>query len=279
MRLRASALPGYNDCARRQVAKLFPSEVQGIGYDLAETRASVGALVGTTTHAVVRDHATAMRDEGAGLDTLLARHTATVAAAIPAFLEEVEPGVEWDDSTPNVLIAQRQIERMSHAFLPVLRTLEPELIEEAMEADLGDHWTLTGTLDCYSSHGAIDDWKTGALPRSYHAQLGGYVLLAKARGLEVREVATTFVERTRLRAPQRPAERQTYDVGVVERTAWATVQRIKREVGEFLQTGAVDAIPANPMSMMCNRRYCPAFGTSFCRLATEREAMPFDPSA
>lgn len=280
VQIRASALPGFNDCARRTVARVFSREVTAAGHELRRTRPSIGAAVGTTTHAAAHVlQAARVANPALVHDELISLVPASLTLALEGFHTEIAEGVTWDDSTPNTLAAQQQIDRMVRAYLPALRTMAPpRAVELSLEAAVGDGWRLTGTLDVLTVDGHLDDLKTGYESRPYHAQLGGYSLLARANDLEVRTLGISFIERTRLRHTQRPLERQAYDLGVAERTAWQTIERVKREVGAFLETGAPDAISANPMSLMCRPNYCPAFGTSFCRLASEREPVPPDSS-
>lgn len=274
MLIRASALPGWNDCARRTAARLWPREVMGAGFELRTTLPSIGSAVGTTTHAIVTAVATAKRANPAmGFDEMAAMLPGATHAALEAMHEEISTGIEWDDSTPNLMVAQVQVERMARAFLPTLREETPLLIEQGFEASVGSGWKLTGTLDCLTEWGRLIDWKTGAVSRSYHAQLGAYVMLAKAHGHEVRSAGTGYTERTRHRAPQKPMVWRPYDVAGIEREAWATVERVKASVGAFLETREPEKLPANPMSMMCQKKFCPAWGTAFCGLAGERDTQ------
>lgn len=270
-----SALPGFNDCARRTVARILPREIERAGHQLRQKLPSIGASVGTTTHAAAHVLQSArVANPDLTHEELISLVPASLTSALEAFHEEIATGIRWDDSTPNTLVAQQQIERMVRAYLPALRTMRPAHVELPLEAGIGDGWQLTGTLDLLTVDGHLDDLKTGSEARPYQAQVGGYSLLARANDLEVRTLGISFIERTRMRNTQRPIERQTYDLGVAERHAWNTIERVKREVGAFLETGSPDSISANPMSLMCRSNYCPAFGTSFCRLATEREPVP-----
>lgn len=273
MLLRASSLPGFNDCARRTAARLWPREVMGAGFELRQTLPSIGSAVGTTTHAIVSAIATAKRaDPAMDYDAMAALLPGATATALEAMHEEVAGGIEWDDSTPNMMVAQMQVERMARAFLPTIREETPLLIEQSFEASVGSGWKLTGTLDCLTEWGRLIDWKTGAVSRSYHAQLGAYVMLAKAHGHQVQSAGTGYTERTRQRAPQKPMAWRGYDVAGIEREAWATVERVKASVGAFLETREPEKLPANPMSMMCQKKFCPAWGTAFCSLGAVPDA-------
>lgn len=280
VQIRASALPGFNDCGRRTVARALTREVERKGFELRRNRPSIGAAVGTTTHAAAHVIQSArVANPGLTHDELISLVPASLTHALEGFHAEIADGITWDDSTPNTLAAQQQIERMVRAYLPALRAMAPPAhVELSLEAGVGDGWRLTGTLDILTIDGHLDDLKTGYVSRPYHAQLGAYSLLARANDLDVRTVGISFVERSRLSHTQRPLQAQSYDLGVAERTAWNTIERVKREVGAFLESGSPDVISANPMSLMCRANYCPAFGTSFCRLASEREPVSSESS-
>jgi hypothetical protein len=268
-RIRASALPAWGDCARRTASKLFPDLLRDAGFELRPLFPSIGAAVGTATHAAV-EHVLRllMADRLTPLD---AAASAGVQVAIEKLVEEIAPGAEWDDTTPNLQVAQQQIERLTRAYLPVAAEVEPAAVELELKADLGDGWEFSGHIDLMTVDGHLDDLKTGAIRRPYQAQLGGYSLLAKANGHAVQSVGITFVPRARKSKPQPPAERQRYELATAERAAWSTIQAIKRDVGAFEASGDPFAFTPNPMSLMCSRRYCPAWGTDFCTMHLQRE--------
>lgn len=195
---------------------------------------------------------------------------ALTSNALTKFRIGIADGVTWDDHTPSERVALQQIERMTRASLVAVHDRKPLLVEHPMEASIGDGWILTGTLDMLDVDGNLEDLKTGSLVRPYQAQLGAYALLLESEGHAVKTAAISFVRRTRLSKPQEKPARTTYDVDVSKRYAWATAQRAKREMKAFMESADPEVLPANPMTMMCAKAYCPAWGTSFCRLAAER---------
>jgi hypothetical protein len=272
--IRASMLPGYADCARRAAAKQWRRQIEAAGYTLRETRPAVGAAVGTALHAAAAHMLRAVID-GAP-DPAPAEDG--IEIAIEAFREETVPGVEWDDTTPNLAAAETQIERLTHAYRAgVAVHVEPAAVEQAWEATMGEEWILTGHCDVLTLDGTIRDLKTGALPRPYQAQLGAYSLLARSQepAIAVTGLAVDFIRRTPRTKPQEPPDTTEYERSVSERIAWSIVDRIRQDWHMFrvrLEDGGnapEEAFLANPMSMMCRPQYCPAHGAGWCALGRE----------
>jgi hypothetical protein len=255
-------LPSYPDCARRAAAKQLPQVITEAGFELRQTLPSAGAAVGTAVHKVEEvvmkarlENATATLDDG-------------LEQAMAGFDEETAPGCEWDDTTQNRNTAQQQIIRMAKSAAVLWERLDPLAVEVELEADLGGGFKLTGHCDLITTDGWVRDLKTGAMVRPYFHQLGGYSLLVRSKALlpAVNGLAIDFIKRTPLRRPQDAPVEQSYPVPACERAAYAVIQRIKREVVEFQGSGNPEVFVANPLSMMCTPKYCPAFGTGFCEL-------------
>lgn len=262
MKIRASMLPGWNDCARRAAAKQYRSLISEAGFELRELRPSIGAAVGTATHAGAEY---LLRAKMAGVMPDQSFITPAAHAGVEKLRKEIAPGAEWDDTTMNLQTAEDQIWRMTNAYLPIAREVTPIAVELELKAEVAG-FEVSGHLDALLAGGRIDDLKTGALKRPHQAQLGCYALLAQANGYDVKEIGTTYVPRGKKTKPQPPAERDTYDLETAKRAAWTTIHAVKSAVQSFSETGDPYAFAANPMSLMCSARYCPAWGTEFCKL-------------
>lgn len=264
MNIRCSMLPSYPDCPRRSAAKMLKRQLGKMGFEIRETRPSVGAAAGTAVHAV-NEHVLKCKIDTGTLGSL----KDGLESAMVGFDEEVGEGCEWDDTTPNRSTAQKQIERMARAYYhgPAQR-LDPLAVELELEADAGDGYLLTGHIDLVTRDGWVRDAKTGALLRPYFTQLGGYSLLCRSQKAlpEVKGLAIDFVKRTPASRPQDAAIEQVYPVGPCEAEAFAVVDRIKCDIQNFTASEDPGAFTANPMSMMCGAKYCPAHGTDFCEL-------------
>lgn len=269
--IRCSMLPGYNDCARRAASKQFGAIISAAGFELRQIKPSVGAAVGTAVHHAVEHMLRVKMATGEIGDP-----SAGVPSALAAFREEIAPGVEWDDTTGNMQAAEFQIARMTLAAATLAEQLIPVAVESELRAAIAPGWDLTGHTDVQTADGGVRDIKTGALPRPYAEQLGGYSLLVRSNGGDVRRLAVDYIARSRRTKPQAPVVTHEYDVSVCERAAFATINSIRRDVERFIETRDPYAFPANPSSLMCSPRYCSAFGTAFCQLHMQKEVISND---
>jgi hypothetical protein len=258
--IRMSMLPGWSDCARMAAAKQWPELVESKGFVLRNLLVSVGAAVGTGFHA------------GAAFILKKQQETGALDDARTAFDEELSKygGVQWDQTTPDRTVAYDTIGRMLKVWLPEVKHIEPLDVEVYMEANLGDGFVGTGHKDLraniWDRKNVLLDHKTGNTPPSPQAQLGGYSLLAKYNGKSVDAVAMNYIKRVGRNQPQPSPITEFFDMNEAERAAWAVMQQIKRDVKAFKETGDPTVFNANPRTMLCSEKYCPAFGTSFCTL-------------
>ena len=253
--IRASMLPAWNDCPRRAAAKQYRRQIEAAGFPLRRLLPSIGAAIGTAVHVAVTGW----------------RRVGRIESDKAVFREEIGAGAEWDETTPNLQTAEAQITRMTIAGSAI--ETGPAEYELPLRASLADGWDLTGTIDLITTDGAIDDLKTGTLIRPYQAQLGAYALLAEANGRAVTDISTTFVPRVSVKKPQPPAVRHPINLDTAKRAAWHTAQNIMADVGRFSKSDSPWEFPANPMSLMCSAKYCPAHGTTFCTLGRVNGAI------
>ena len=269
MNIRCSALPGFTDCSRRAAAKQFKKQLEEDGYTFTSLPPSVGAAVGTSAHKGVE----------AALKAKFYRKPATaqqiLEPAMEAFRKETEQSCIWDDTTPNVNTAQQQIRSLISAYIngpgktvmPLRLASGEPAVELSLEADAGNGWKLTGTLDLAEGAG-VRDFKSGALSRCYHAQLGAYALLALSNKIvpEIKTLAIDFCKRVGKSKPQPPCQSQLYPVELSLSYAMGIITRVKRDWAEYKQDGNLEiAFQANPMGMLCSSKYCLAYGTDFCK--------------
>jgi hypothetical protein len=110
----------------------------------------------------------------------------------------------------------------------------------------------------------IRDVKTGIVSRSNIAQYGGYSLLRRLEGGRPARIVEDFIRRVPLREEQPPPVTIHYDPALAERVAARTIAEIEEQYAEFLESGDPLAFPANPNSVFCSPKFCPAHGTSWC---------------
>lgn len=266
--IRASSLPGWNDCARREAARIFADLIQAAGYSLKKRPPTVGACVGTAVHEAAHEAMKSKIETGN-----VGPEDACLDRAMDALSTEIEHECLWDRITGDKNTAERQIVRMVVSFRDdAAPQIEPVESERRLEADLGDGFTITGQKDilCRAKQG-IRDIKTGTMQRANGGQYGAYSLIDRAHGHTIDTLSEIFIPRKSLRSEQPPPTFTGYDVAACERLARQTIDDIKRSVEDFnrrLVSGndPSSAFRANPMSMLCGDKYCPAWGTNFCRV-------------
>jgi hypothetical protein len=266
IKIRASSLSDYADCNRRAVAKVFPLEISAAGYELKTTTNSIGAVVGTATHeGAMWGLAEKMRTGELG------NQTEAEQRSLEALKKERDLGVMYDDTTPDLNTAQKQVIRQLNSYrVHISPQIEPMAVEERVEAYVTDEVILTGQTDNVQ-HGEEDavfdirDLKTGVKEKAHGPQLGGYSLLQRSRGLIIGKAIVDYVPRVRLRDEQPLPTSTVYDLFKAEKLAWQILHRLKTDYDMFTEgDGDAEVFLPNPSSMLCSPKYCPAFGSNFC---------------
>jgi hypothetical protein len=269
IRIHASSLVAFADCARRGVAT--DPELSAIlptaGLHPRALRATVGAAVGSAVDAGIMRLLELKRD-GDDWHSPEALGKANLAA-IAMFRDEIRDGCVYDKPpnmlTPSPQVAEKQIERMVLAFYrQILPGAAPAQIQFPLEAAIGEDAVLVGQPDWLEITGRLHDLKTGGQSWPNGAQMGAYLLLCHANGIQVDSVTIDYVERSTLKNAQPPVESIEFNPEHCKRQAIAVLRRVKREVGAFLKTGDIEEIPVNPCSQFCKMSFCPLRQTDAC---------------
>lgn len=265
---RCSSLPTAADCLRRWVAHNRRTLVRRAGYVLSEVYPSIGAHVGSATHAGV-----ALGWQGVLTGGQMTAVGDCDEAAIATLRQrKEEDGVLWDDTTPSendAEIAVRKLIRSYREHAP--RDRRPMLIEAELAGKAGDRLYLWGHTDLYLGPGAddpgwhLDDLKTGVRPPAPIEQLGGYHWLARAKHPAPGRTTMTWMRRVRRSAEQPPPMVRAFDGWMAERAAKRTLREIGQTLEEFKQgNGDPIVFRANCSSVLCSRKFCGAYKTSWC---------------
>lgn len=279
--IRVSALNFWPDCERRSAAGLFRREIRAAGYTLTDMPRSAGAAVGTSVH-----HAAKVTLDEKAKTGLLPPLSVATDAAVETLKEETARGVSYDSKGPtyNRQDAEAQVIRMARVYqADIAPTINPILVEERLTAQVSESIVLTGQPDVVAREpGSINDLNTGIRVSNKTAQLGGYSLLARTprpehpEGLKIERARIDYIPRVSLRKPQPAASGISRDVVLAETAAVNIIANIERGITTFrrgsddrrIQPGDPWAFSANPNSMLCSAKYCPAYGLkgphSFC---------------
>lgn len=268
--IRASSLSGHPDCGRRSAARVFSPIVRAMGYVLREMPSSIGASVGTGVHA-----GAALTLQHKAEHGTLGPADAAIDCAVDTLRAEISDGIIYDRETPEMNTAERQVIRMTECYrAQVAPQIQPLRIEEQLEAEVRPGLVLTGRADAIAREpGTIRDLKTGKRMGNHNPQIGAYSMLARSTGIDINSAAIDHVQRTSIKKPQPDAVTLRLRVADAEIAAVRIINQMASELDAFMNgrpeqgllPGDPWAFTANPQSMLCSAKWCPAHGTSFCR--------------
>lgn len=260
--VRASSLTEWPDCERRWAARHVADMIKAAGYDLRTVPSTIGAKVGTALHSGAAHMLRHKMEHG---------ELSLEPEAIEVGIESLKAGLRegggvlWDATTENIDTAEKQTARMVRAYQHFIAPqLRPTAVEHEMKARFNPRIVVTGHLD-EAEDSEVNDTKSGVMRRPNHPQYGCYSMLRRAGGHPVSRFNEHYVPRNSLKQPQKTPEIHAYPVGTCEQAAHAVLGRIDDAVQAFQKSGDNWAFLANPASMLCGNKYCPAFQTSWCR--------------
>ena len=260
--LRSSLLD--EDCDRRLAAKQWPKLLEKHGFELTKRANNIGAALGRAAHRVFAAQLRLKRDAGVHSDYL-----AGVGDSMALFDQEVkDEGIEVDQTTPSRDDAVSQIAAMAKEFNGgYLPYATPQLIEEelAIWKDRDRQVMLTTTPDHCSTAGDVDDFKTGAREPVAPYQLGQQAIILAEHGYKAKRVSTIWIPRP----GNKDLMRRSWPLKEAKEAAESRVEHLVASFREYEKERSPLAFDANPQSMTCDKRFCPAFATAFCPLTKE----------
>lgn len=270
VKIRASSTSSYYDCRRRVAAEVFRKDITEAGYDLRDGMPnSIGAAIGTGAHAAAEYTLTNKKDMGE-----LGSDSESEDRAIEALRLEVQDGVFYDKVSQNLNDAEGQVRRKNKKFREsVAPNVQPVEVEIYMEAefqpqtvidDLELKFILTGHADWLESD-TLSDLKTGKFVRHNGPQYGCYSMLAGALGMEVMRIHEWSLPTVELIKPEPEPKIHQYDAEQSKMEAWSVLEDMASDFSNFLKTQQRFAFSPNPNSLLCNPKYCRAYGTNFCK--------------
>lgn len=259
--VRASSLSMYPDCPRRWAAKQIPREVEAAGFRLRGLPTSIGAAVGTGMHTVIGFELSAKLATGS-----LPNATEAEQRGLEDLGKQIEDGAIWDDVTPTVNEAQIQVVRQARTYRANIgRRLEPIAVERRLEASHPSGLVISGRTDLVVAMPAtLIDQKSGKRRAANFAQYGTYTRLLRSHGKPVAAAEEHYILRVPVRRDQPPPQIIPYDIAACEAATEAAVSDIAARLADWRSTGNPGAWLANPSSVLCMEKFCPAHGTKWC---------------
>ncbi len=260
--IRCSSIDEFEDCQRRCIARNFEAEHN---IKLNKVGSIIGSLTGTANHKAVETMNDQKRKTGK-IDQKL-----YIEAGLDNLSDEiVKAGNEiiYDSTTPERNVAEMQVRRMSNVYEnDIANHINVIESEKEVNAEIKEGWILSGHLDQVTDEG-LRDLKTGKISRWHINQIGTYSFLRKIETDHAPKSAKVdFVKRVGKTAAQPNVITKSYPVDAVMNHAIGNIKNIIKAVDTMIRTGDIDHINTNLNSMMCSKKYCPAFGTEFCKIS------------
>jgi hypothetical protein len=245
-------------------AKVFNDEITAAGFKVEKRKPHIGGATGTAVHAAIAAMLTVKRDTlqvVTDIDKVLVK-------PLEEFSEAMKEGAEFDATTKTIDQAMLHIKQQTRVFAAkVLPRIHPKLIEYKVSAPITAGYELVGTLDSFDNANFVHDAKTGTRDKNHIYQIGGYILGLENEGERVQGAQVDWLKRT-----NKPADpvHETYPVRGAKEAAFAMSHRIVQDHKLFMETGNEWAFTANPNTVLCSKKYCPAHGTNFCALGRDK---------
>ncbi len=240
------------------------------GFEFNNTKNHVGSAVGTAAHEGV---AFLMRQfKATGQWGGMTRAKQGAAAAAAAMVEEARESLIMDRITRGTEDAVKAAMKIVTAYHEtMIPTGEPLIIEKGLKCTFQDpqfmsEYELTGTLDVFLMGGFLRDLKTATELKNYYAQIGCYIDLLESNGYPVSGAYIDHYPRTRPGMLQIPGVPVAINKEVAKKHSRLVHLQTFRALQEMIDSGDPEVLVARPSTRLCSKKFCPAYGTDFCKL-------------
>lgn len=260
--VRASSLSSWFDCPRRWAARQMGPLLKDLGYDVRSLPSSIGAVVGSGTHAAVAHDLEHKMEHGR-----LADWSEVEGRGETELLERMQQeGVAWDEVTPSLSDAQMTVRRLARQYRrDVGETVKPVAVERRIKAKHHTGIILSGQQDVVvSDPSTLRDLKTGKNRSANWSQYGSYTLLLRSHAMAVLKIIEDYLQRVALSKDQPPVRHVIYDLAACEAQTERTLKSIATTMAEFDRRQDLDVFTPNPSSYLCSDKFCPLHGTDSC---------------
>lgn len=255
--LRSSLLD--EDCDRRLWVKQARKRFISLGFNLRESRKSIGASFGKSAHAIFHKQLQYKAETGKKPHPLFG-----FDEELKLLEAECKSGMKFDTSaTKDRYQAAEQLEAVVREFngsyLPYNSTYQTE---KELSIWWDDERTVlfTTTPDHVTMAGSVDDGKTGVREPIQPLQAGGQGLALIEHGFTPKQFRTLWFPRTN------PELKEIIYPMVVMKEAEARIEQLIRDWKLFEKERSPLVFRANPQSKSCGAQYCTAYGTNACPL-------------
>lgn len=255
--VRSSLIPTFVDCQRRWAAIFF----WPYGYELHSTPPHVGLLSGKAVHKGAEKTLVEFMRGGT-----LPKARMSIETALDSWLDAERTNrrdIIYDNTTGDSGEAEAAVRNMAEAAHEAIDPHDPPVMVEAgLEARTpsGD-LVVTSTVDLFLQSARLKDRKTGVNRPNGYVQMGTQSLVLRANGHPVAGLDFDYIPRRKRKAA---AELMPLDREAAEQLTRETLSNMSRAVRLYKETGDPAVFQANPGSYLCDPRYCPAFGSTFC---------------
>ena len=264
-KIRSSSLTDFQDCNRRGFYRIFRSLIESLP---SISGHKIWSSIGIATHQSV---AYTLRKK---LKEEQPRLNDAVEVAIVNINEAYREDMEFDDDTRNINEAHKQLKSIVGTYykdlLPTVN--HPAMVESELTGKIGNivlvgHPDLVDRSDIADNAGlTVKDLKVGKGGYHYHSQLGAYAILVEAAGKQVNGIEIQHIIRPS-KTHIYPGERIGYDLEGAKVLAWNLIELLQGYYNKFDKSGGDNRfIPVNPSSRLCSKKYCPVWGTEWCKL-------------
>jgi len=231
------------------------------GYHLNDDESTVGACVGTGAHSSAAHMLTAKMETGE-----LSPKDEAEQAGLESLHAEMEHGAIWDAATKDENTAEQQVLRITRTYRKhVAEIVKPIAVEKHLQAKHSSGLIISGHTDTIVTEpNLLRDLKTGVKSRWSAPQYGTYSRLLRANKIPITGIVEDYTKRVAITKNQPAPVEISYDVAQCEKIAETIIARIATDIEEWRESGEPTTFLANPSSMLCNKKYCRAWGTKFC---------------
>lgn len=261
-------LPSYCDCSRMAAANQFRDIILDAGYNIENAKKNtIYTILGKVNHkaAEYMQHA---KINGNKIKTSDIEEDCIDFLSTETLEYEV---LEYEKIIPNHNHAIEHVKCFimiyNNDVLPKLlfpENADPKKYIELFLSAKKGNYDITGHIDTVTTKSIIDI-KNGKILNPFHTQLGGYGLLADANNIiKPKYLVVVHIPRTHIDKQYPGTKFEVLDVDFCKAEASAVIDKIIYDLEKFKINGDCRAFAANPLSMLCDKKYCRAYGTNFC---------------